>query len=156
MKVMQHFRQHGWPVQALLCLLFTLRFLLAGPPGAHAQVENLADPVTVQAENIPLISLIGRLRQQTNYTFSYDKTVLNNISIQQIKWNKVPLGKALHQLSQQAGLKYVLLDRNIGISVTRPVNQLAAQEKPATSTWAILPCRIITVTCCKQPACTTW
>lgn len=130
MKVMQHFRQHGWPVQALLCLLFTLRFLLGGPPGAHAQVENLADPVTVQAENIPLISLIGRLRQQTNYTFSYDKTVLNNITIQQIKWNKVPLGKALHELSQQAGLKYVLLDRNIGISVSRPVNQLTTQEKP--------------------------
>jgi len=119
MKKMLNGRRRKLPGRPLLCLLFFLPLLLARPLRTLAQVEKLADPVTLQAENIPVISLIARLQQQTTYTFSYDKNLLAPITVPRVNWKKQPLGKVLQELSREAGLQYTLLEKNIGVSVKR-------------------------------------
>ncbi|BAV06022.1 TonB-dependent receptor [Filimonas lacunae] len=83
--------------------------------GLNAQTEQISDPVTVQAEKISLPDLMASLQRQTAYIFSFDHDLLAKTEVTHIRWNKMPLGKALSELKQKAGLQYTILDRNIAV-----------------------------------------
>lgn len=81
----------------------------------RAQMEQIGDPVTIQADRISVPELMARLQNQTSYLFSFDQEPLAKIYVTNIHWNKTTLGKALTELKQKAGLQYTILDKNIAV-----------------------------------------
>lgn len=114
--------------QASIFFVFTLSLLLLLTSRALAQTEKITAPVSLEAATIPLPDLLQALQKQSNYTFTFDKTKLAGIAIHDIRWNKTPLGKALAELKQKAGLDYVLLDNNIAVTL-KPSREESAPAK---------------------------
>lgn len=101
--------------------------------GSTDPVFQLTDPVNLVAEKISLADLLTALQGQTGYAFSYDKNRLSSIIINHIRWEKMPLGKALHELQVKGQLQYALLDKNIAITVKEIKPEPAKTTLQATS-----------------------
>ncbi|MGO4292047.1 TonB-dependent receptor domain-containing protein [Chitinophaga sp. RAB17] len=123
MNVFSGWRRHRPICQHLLLLLL----LCLSTTRISAQVASLAGNVTLQSDRITVADIIASLQKQTNYIFSYDKNRLSAITVQDIHWKQIPLGKALTALQEKAGLEYTLLNNNIGVTV----RSRSQQTKPA-------------------------
>lgn len=101
-------RERWWWLTGLLLVVLPWHAL-------RAQTEQLADPVTIQANRISVPELMAQMQKQTSYLFSFDQEPLAKIYVTNIRWTKIALGKALAELKQKAGLQYTVLDRNIAV-----------------------------------------
>lgn len=95
----------------------------------YAQVETITEPVTLQASSTTLTEVITSFEKQTSYAFSYDKKHCSTVKIQDIQWNKTPLGNALKELKRKAGLQFTLLNKNIAIALPENTKREATPEK---------------------------
>lgn len=115
-KVLSRWRRSRSICQHLVLLLLLCLSTAIG----FAQVSHLTGNVTLQANTITVADVIASLQKQTNFIFSYDKTRLSAITVHDIQWKQLPLGKALTVLQGKAGLEYTLLSNNIAVTVKSP------------------------------------
>jgi TonB-dependent receptor len=109
-------------------------FLCAGiwiaPQQAYAQNKYaaLTEKVNYTAQQTNAAVVLEQLQQQTGYIFTFERSALSGIVLQEVRLLQTTLGAALQFLEEQAGLSYFISNKNI--AVTRNGNFKKAASLP--------------------------
>ena len=135
-KDMKLYRHAGGKI--LVAMKLTIVLLLMGV--LHAGAATFAQEVTLSAKSITLPQLFENIKQQTGYSFVYDRSILEISRPVAANYNKTPLKHVLDDCLRQQGLAYVLT--NGVIIVKRPnayhYNKGETMPAPDSSTLALI------------------
>lgn len=125
------------PFFSVLFILLSCCLFIPSSYGQSA-TSNLRDAVSINMDRTSLDEILIQLQKQTSYNFSYDKQVAKSINIRNAVFNKVPLGKVLTTLQQQAALAYDLDGRQISIRIGGQEKPVIQQRKPGVVSGRII------------------
>src|SRR5260221_750097 len=110
---------------------FLMCFLCAGlwiaPQQAHAQnkYSGLTEKVNYTAQQTNVAAVLESLQKQTDYIFTFDRPALSGGVLQEVRWQQATLGTALQFLEEQAGLSFLISNKNIAVTQNSPFKKKA-------------------------------
>jgi TonB-dependent receptor len=112
-----------WCLSLLLCCtIYNLQ--------AQEKFSALTTKVDYSSAAVSAAELLTSIQKQTDYTFSIDRAVLNSITIRDVHFTKISLGKALQYLEEHYDLAFSVAGKNIAVRKVAAV-RTALPQKPA-------------------------
>ncbi len=125
-----------WHFRGLKFLLPFLLALILFVPTARSQDNTLNENVSINLSQTNAFAIIQELGKQTQeHSFSYSREQLESIKINEIKFQNIPLSKALKLLESKYGLVFSVQKKTIAVKAgkrdTTPGEADAKSDQPA-------------------------
>lgn len=101
---------HIGRIMRMIIFLLTVAFM-------SARASGIAQNITLQGKNLTLSEVFSVIKQQTGYVVLANKGLLANAKKVDISVSDLPLAKVLEVLLKDQGIKYVIEDKTIVLSV---------------------------------------
>jgi len=105
--------------------LFTLLLWLPFQTQAKAQDQR----VTLNLQNVPVISVFTAIEKQTDFQFAYNRQQLESMRVGRVQLRNEPIASVLKLLEREANLEFLVLNKQISV---KPKNQLLNRSKAET------------------------
>ncbi|TDX00756.1 TonB-dependent receptor domain-containing protein [Dinghuibacter silviterrae] len=103
------------PMRSMLICLVLLSFGRWGY-AQNNKFPSLTDKVTFSAKTSDAATLVEALQKQTTYSFYMDKAALSGVSLHDLHFQNVSLGRVLQYLQEYCGLSFMLNGKTIAVS----------------------------------------
>ncbi len=95
---------------------YIILLLLSFQSPAQNKYAALNEKVDYPARQANAATVLETLQQQTGYVFTFDRPAMSSILLKDLRLQKTTLGKALQSLEEQAGLSFLIHNKNIAVS----------------------------------------
>ncbi len=92
-----------------------LALILLQPSYLLAQ-RKAAENITLQTEEISLLELIGKIKEQTGRNFSFDQAGLRGITVKKINWQSKPVDQSMAEIAAKTGIRYHIVGNNVAVA----------------------------------------
>src|ERR1700734_772009 len=99
--MVNNFWMSGKRVLSLVLFMGMACFVLP----ARAQAPSTEQRITLTYVRTDLATLLQEIDRQSDFSFSYDKSVVEKVRVDSIFWKAVPLREVLAELGRRTGLQ---------------------------------------------------
>lgn len=98
-------------------VLRILPMLLLVAFSGKSQQKALQELITLSMSRAPLDAVVAAIAKQSRLIFSYDRSILEKITIEKVSWQGVSLKKVLLDLNNLAALEYAVSEGTLAIKI---------------------------------------
>ncbi|MBC9909379.1 TonB-dependent receptor [Chitinophaga varians] len=126
----------------VLLLATLLLGMMAYPAGSNAQSYSLTEKVSLSLTATNATAVLEALDKQTNFSFTWSKAALRQLSLRAVSWQHITLHQALEELKEKYHIDYLVVGGTISFTVTTPPAPSTKTSAPQ-ATGATLKGRIV-------------
>lgn len=104
------------PVFLLVCVGMLWFSVSSQEVQAQGKYATLSAKVSFNPASTNATALLEALQKQTGYVFTFEKSDLQKINLQELHFQNVTLGDVLHYLETETGLIFYVSNKNIAVS----------------------------------------